>query len=65
MYLKILGCADHAIRIEGGSYHEGHVEICLGGVWGRMCGHFWDERDASVVCQELGFTAEGERISLC
>ena len=37
---------------------EGRVEVCVGGVWGSVCSHFWNFNDALVVCRQLGY-AEG------
>ena len=51
-----LQCNETDVRLVGGqSPHEGLVEICLNGVWGSVCGNSWDARDASVVCQQLGY----------
>ena len=33
----------------------GVVEVCLDGFWGSVCGDWWNNRDASVVFQELGY----------
>jgi hypothetical protein len=33
------------------------VEICYNGVWGTVCAdNGWDEVNANIVCQRLGFT---------
>lgn len=38
---------------------EGNVQICNGGVWGWVCHNTWDNTDAQIVCNELGFASTG------
>ena len=35
------------------------VELCVGGIWGTISGEQWTATDASVVCEELGFSFYG------
>lgn len=38
----------------------GSVMICNGSHWGAICPNDWDDNAATVVCRELGYTADGK-----
>ena len=42
----------------GQNKFEGHVEVCQGGQWKTVCNDGWDDREARVVCRQLGFTED-------
>ena len=49
-------CQNGDVRLsDGGSTHQGRLEICYNGIWGSVCGHTWTSVEASVVCRQLGF----------
>ena len=52
-------CFNGEVRLEGGTSLSGRVEICFNGVWGTVCDDNWDDRDARVVCNQLGFSNTG------
>lgn len=46
----------HAARLAGGSNHsEGRVEIKVGEQWQTVCGLGFDDIDANIVCNQMGY----------
>ena len=49
-------CDEAALRLVGArSAHCGRVEICHNNMWGTICDDGWDDREATVVCKQLGY----------
>ena len=53
-------CTNGDIRLRNGlNAREGNVEVCVDGFWGTVCSNYWDSREATVVCKQLGFVNSG------
>uniref|UniRef100_A0A8C1ZG82 Neurotrypsin n=1 Tax=Cyprinus carpio TaxID=7962 RepID=A0A8C1ZG82_CYPCA len=53
-------CHQGAVRLAGGSsLKSGRLEVYLNGQWGSVCDTHWTDRDASVVCRQLGLSEIG------
>ena len=46
----------------GSFANEGILEVCINGSWGRVCGDNWDNSQAQVVCEQLGYSRYGKTI---
>lgn len=41
------------------NFLAGRIEIRCNGDWRAVCDNMWDEREARIVCQVLGFEQRG------
>lgn len=51
-------CAGFAVRIAPDSLASkvhGILEVRQNGIWGRVCMHEWDDRDANVACKHMNY----------
>ena len=44
-----------SVRLVGGDRHRGRLEVRHNGVWGTVCGNYFNNAAATVVCNMLGF----------
>ena len=43
------------MRLVGGSYSDGRLEVLHNNVWGTVCGYYFSAAASDVVCNMLGF----------
>ncbi|XP_064604274.1 scavenger receptor cysteine-rich domain superfamily protein-like isoform X1 [Liolophura sinensis] len=48
-------CKPCDLRLTGGDGHQGLVQVMQDGTWGTVCNVGWGDREATVVCRQLGF----------
>lgn len=59
------GCTHGDIRlVDGGSQHEGRVEVCVHNRWYTVCGFGFDIMEAIVICRQLGYSTTSVLISV-
>ena len=57
---NVMSCENEEVRLQGGTNSSnGRVEVCQFGTWGAVCSDGWDDKDARVVCSQLGYEPEG------
>uniref|UniRef100_A0AAX7TLN7 Neurotrypsin n=1 Tax=Astatotilapia calliptera TaxID=8154 RepID=A0AAX7TLN7_ASTCA len=52
-------CHQGAVRLVGGSGNSGRLEVYVNNKWGAVCDTHWTDRDASVICRQLGLSEIG------
>uniref|UniRef100_UPI00398ED355 neurotrypsin isoform X4 n=1 Tax=Pristiophorus japonicus TaxID=55135 RepID=UPI00398ED355 len=50
--------------MDGENKKEGRVEIFINGQWGTICDDGWTDKDATVVCRQLGYKDPAKARSL-
>lgn len=51
-------CTDFDVQLVDGDFpNEGKVSVCINGVWGLVCRSSFTSTDASVICNQLGYSS--------
>ena len=62
LYIALTSCTNGAVKlINGSTPDEGRVAVCVNGEWSAICSSGWDEREAEVVCRQLGYNFSCKR----
>ena len=56
--MTYVACTDGEIRTDGNMPFVGRVEVCYNNSYGTVCDDFWDDLDATVVCNSIAGSEE-------
>ena len=65
MTICLLGCSQQEIRLETtADPTQGYVpvQLCDQRTWKSICGDYWDQLNARVACNQLGYSRESKYI---
>lgn len=65
IFFILESCKNEDIRLQSitGQDNAGRVEVCVDGEWRLICQDNFEYTDASVVCNQLGFSPYGKTSS--
>lgn len=59
-YVKLVNSEPALREVVKDTLVAGTVHMCLGGTFRTICNEYWTNQEASVLCQELGFSKYGK-----
>ena len=60
MRLRINNLEPEPYELINDELARGRVEVCIDGKYGSVCDEGWRNKQASVVCKQLGFSEYGQ-----
>lgn len=54
-------CTNGDVRLVERYIRSGRIEVCDNNSWGTICSNSWDDIDASVACNQLGYSLYGNQ----
>ena len=58
-------CTNGDVRLMECYIRSGRIEVCDNNSWGTICSNSWDDIDASVACNQLGYSLYGNQCVHC
>ena len=52
-------------RTDGSGVVEGRVEVCFNGLWGAIYSNTWNQSQAGIICNGLGYEPSGKFMNMC
>ena len=65
IFLLLIACTNGDVKLVGGSKSsQGTVEVCYSNFWGIIADTNWDDKNAQVVCRQLGIESSSKFINI-
>ena len=57
-------CINNDFRLVGGSETSGRVEVCVDGVWRKVCGDSLGNQTSAKICEHIGLKGQSRLSSV-